>query len=497
MTRKLYYNLLSYLGCLLIAFLFCLKFSLTTSFIYNGIHGADSAIFYIIGKYWSQGYLPYVDLWDHKGPIIFFINCIGHLLTGDKIGVFILQVASLSVFEYFTLLTFRIRFNLLISGLLTIVSLFWLACSYEAGNLTEEYLLPYLAASVYFTVVWLEKRKTEPVNHHPWQAFLLGFILGFSLLTRLTNALGACGMMLAVAIILFIEKRWRNLWKNILFFILGFFTIVTPFCIYFYINGALNEMVFGSFIYNISFLHSSTQNSIHASFGIKNLLLFSIMSVNGIGLFFLSFYSYIRDKSNRTRYLIWILSTLLICSWLVFSNLNSHYRTLLLPFFPVLIIELFNSSFLNRVLRYGIIALLVFGPVYLTCRKWFSFVEYFDDRSKNQILCSYVNDNVKSIGQETDSFIGYAINQGVYIDLNIKPCYRYFSFQETQSSKSKELQMDVLSTFNSHSAKYILVNGDNGMINTILTDYYYPLQPPPELPNYHLWVRKDIVHEVY
>ena len=272
MTRETTIKWFSFLGCLLIAFLFCLKFSLTTSILYDGIHGDDSAIFYIIGKYWAQGSIPYVDLWDHKGPMIFFINCIGHLLTGDKTGVFILQVASLSVFLYFTLLTFRTRFSLLISSLLSIVSLFWLACSYEGGNLTEEYLLPYLAAAFYLTVKWLNKQESEPTDHNPWQAFLLGFILGFSLLTRLTNALSACGIMLAITVILILDKRWSNLWRNILFFLLGFLAIVVPFCIYFAFHHALEEMFFGSFLFNFGNIVSTTQKSVHNGFGYNNLL---------------------------------------------------------------------------------------------------------------------------------------------------------------------------------------------------------------------------------
>ena len=46
----------------------------------------DQAMFMTIGKYWAKGVLPYVGLWDSKGPIIFFINALGYLIFGSKTG---------------------------------------------------------------------------------------------------------------------------------------------------------------------------------------------------------------------------------------------------------------------------------------------------------------------------------------------------------------------------------------------------------------------------
>ena len=71
--------------CLLLfvasAFAGALVFSPSTSPLYSD-WGYDSAMFQTIGKYWAQGHLPYVELFDHKGPIIFFINALGYALGG-------------------------------------------------------------------------------------------------------------------------------------------------------------------------------------------------------------------------------------------------------------------------------------------------------------------------------------------------------------------------------------------------------------------------------
>ena len=186
MNRLLKNTYVQIIASVILAALFCLKFSITTSPFYH-LHGMDSAVFHIIGKYWAQGSIPYVELWDHKGPIIFFINCLGVLLTGGKTGVLLIQIFSLSVFIYFTFKTFSHYLNIIPSFLLTRCALFWLECSFIEGNLTEEYILPLLACNFYYTMLWAENRE-QRVCKDPYplsQAFLLGFILAFAFLTRM------------------------------------------------------------------------------------------------------------------------------------------------------------------------------------------------------------------------------------------------------------------------------------------------------------------------
>ena len=58
----------------------------------NRYYGYDSAFFLLIGKGIRHGMLPYLDLYDQKGPMIFYINALGYLLTDSRLGVFLLQV---------------------------------------------------------------------------------------------------------------------------------------------------------------------------------------------------------------------------------------------------------------------------------------------------------------------------------------------------------------------------------------------------------------------
>lgn len=45
-----------------------------------------------IGMSWAKGLVSYVDVFDHKGPFIFFVNMLGFKFAGDKTGVFVVQL---------------------------------------------------------------------------------------------------------------------------------------------------------------------------------------------------------------------------------------------------------------------------------------------------------------------------------------------------------------------------------------------------------------------
>lgn len=479
------------MASILLAIVFCLKFSVTTSPLYQ-IDGQDSAIFYLIGKYWAQGSLPYVDLWDHKGPVIFFINCLGYLLTKSQLGVILLQICSLSVFNLFTYKTFRLVFSTALSTVLSIFSLFWLACSYEGGNLTEEYLLPYLAMAVYYIMRWImDREKKGPVDINSWIAFLLGFILAFSFLTRLTNALSACGMMLGIGIILLYDKKWKNLLQCIVYYIAGFVVLCLPFLVYFSMHHAIDDMLFGTFFYNVSNISTTTgKNNSLAFFLSKDHILFMIMAVNCLGLLLLCPVIFFLRKEHRIGSVIWFLAAILLGVWYLRCEPMSHYRTVAVPLFPILFMGL--TYFRKGILRWAaaaIMALLLFGPSFLTLRKFNSFAQYYDDSRRIETLKKTILETIPH--EEIDSLMIYSGIPSLYLSLDIKPVYHNFSFPETQALKSQKLREDIIQEYASGKAKWILTTEDSTLISPILENDYSRINQIPQYESFSIWKREE------
>src|SRR5512134_3348825 len=53
----------------------------------------DSGVFLYVGWRLISGDIPYKDVWDHKPPLIYFVDALGLSITPDSLwGVWILEV---------------------------------------------------------------------------------------------------------------------------------------------------------------------------------------------------------------------------------------------------------------------------------------------------------------------------------------------------------------------------------------------------------------------
>lgn len=107
-TRK---NLIIYAFLTLFCIAFLLLLSASTSPLYKDLCDGDSSIFIFFGKAITLGKDAYRDYFDHKGPILFYINALGYFLTKSKVGIFILQCISLSISSIFMYKTARFSQN--------------------------------------------------------------------------------------------------------------------------------------------------------------------------------------------------------------------------------------------------------------------------------------------------------------------------------------------------------------------------------------------------
>jgi len=61
---------LVWLGCWGIAAA-VLAFCTTSSPLFQLNEGTDASAYYTMGMGWAHGAVPYRDLWDHKGPLLY------------------------------------------------------------------------------------------------------------------------------------------------------------------------------------------------------------------------------------------------------------------------------------------------------------------------------------------------------------------------------------------------------------------------------------------
>ena len=107
------------------AFLICYYSSYVSPY-YEIPMGCDSIIYHLMGRGMMEGLVPYRDLFDQKGPLIFLIYGFSYVLCGSYWLVFVLEVFAVMVsmvFCYKTALIFVSGRKAFIISLLVVYSL--------------------------------------------------------------------------------------------------------------------------------------------------------------------------------------------------------------------------------------------------------------------------------------------------------------------------------------------------------------------------------------
>ena len=132
----------------------------TSSPLYAANFWTDTNIYFTIGRGMTRGLMPYRDLFDHKGPLLFMLYALGAAISDTSfIGVFILETLSLAAAVYAGWRTV----SLFGGGRLTLLSMPILAAvvccctAFTQGGSAEEFALPALAAGVYLALALMAR----------------------------------------------------------------------------------------------------------------------------------------------------------------------------------------------------------------------------------------------------------------------------------------------------------------------------------------------------
>lgn len=165
----------------------------------------DSAVFAYIGKQMTAGKLPYIDMFDHKGPLLYLIEYLGFRISPESfMGIWFLELCNLAVTVWLLLRLCADLSQKKSAGYLS-VALSFLLCGrsvFEGGNFAEEYALPWISyAMLVFFRFFREKsyRKRDIV--------LLGIAFAAVFCLRANMVTAWLVMMPMVVAVLISEKR--------------------------------------------------------------------------------------------------------------------------------------------------------------------------------------------------------------------------------------------------------------------------------------------------
>jgi hypothetical protein len=216
----------------------------------------DVNSYFTMGKGMMNGLVIYRDLYEQKGPYLYFLYGLAYLISHRTFaGVFIFEVIAAAGFlgiAYKSMRLFCTRRSAMI-----LISLLG-ACVYVSrsfywGGAAEEFCLPLLAYSLY-CILQLFQQK-EPLEPSDKTVFLGGILAGIVMQVKYTMA-GFYAAWLLMILLIFLQRRqWKKILRACLIFAGAFFLTMVPWLVYFGMHGALKDW-YQVYIYNNLFIYA-------------------------------------------------------------------------------------------------------------------------------------------------------------------------------------------------------------------------------------------------
>lgn len=437
---------------------------------------SDYAVFTTLGYGWLNGKIPYLELFDHKGPIVFLIQLIALSLNIGKWGIWLFEIiAAVISFE----LMYRIGILLKLGWKYNIASVFVAMISYfcyvDGGNSVEEWSLPFELWALYLGIKFLLFNKNK-VNKVKKYSLYVGICFGLVSLIRINNNCIICGVILALIIHFIKNKEYNYIWDSTLYFILGLIISIIPFIIYFSYFGALKDMFYATFTFNWYYKQAWPTSPFKAVFVMLTPCL--ILPIT----------SYFYDQKYRTN-LFLTSSFIAIITFLTFCN-GRDYGHYFLMVVPLTALAMQQSISMPFWLKFFTIIYLLF-PAYLFRNRPY---EYFKNIHQNQIEASQsfysrpVVDAIAEIIPAKDLWSVYTygdLELGAYLyELGESPIGKFSFFQNKFLNVDKGIKQQIQCSFKESSPKWILSSIDiknEDVFNDFIDNYSeFPKDRLPE-----------------
>ena len=326
-------------GCVLnLLFCCCTAVAVGTLFhLYPGNHlypVGDSAAFIYIGKQMIAGKVPYLDCFDHKGPLLYLIQYAGLSLTrGSTDGLWAVEVVNMAVTLLILVklcaLASERRSSSWLALLITFIACGWRI--YEGGNFTEEYALPWISVAL---LVFYRFFRTG--TYRKRDIILLGIAFSAAFLLR-ANMIAVWAACMPLVLICFLkEKRYRDLSICTGLFFTGVLAAACPILLWLVHNNALRPFIECYFSFNLLY---SAEVGMNAAMMLHLGKVFSLMILPGVAAFIISLATRGKDALRRINFLCFAISFLM----LEMSGRDyPHYLITILPILSFSFADLFD-----------------------------------------------------------------------------------------------------------------------------------------------------------
>jgi len=482
-----------YCICLLISAIFFSIFGFNSP-IYKFNTDHDFQWFMTMGNGLANGKIPYRDLFEQKGPIVYFVTAFASLFPNPNLIILIIEIVSLSLFFFFAYRICRKYLNdlyALIAIPVLAFAIFTCWCRMFSAAAVEEFALPIYA---YFLLCWLEF-LTEKKSWNCTRSLCLGLCFGIILWVKFTLVYFMIAPMIIWLIISIRRRQFKTILFNALCMIAGVLIVSVPILLFYALHHAIDDLFYVYFYINLTAYGSTTPIMILSSFG----LVFAIGPV----VLFLILWGVIRFAVKNWKEIsgkILLTAFLINVALLVYSSRNIvYYYGGLIPYAIIGVADFLKliSNKLHIVNHFKKIYTAIIAGLILLCIPC-SILTYEWGRNKNEYIPLVVADIIQEYEEEHNtkaSLFCYKFwDFGFYNAAGIIPNNYFFANNVFKKENFPELYESFNRYITQQTSDFIIteVKTWNNEKN-LLAQYYQPYTSDLSTSTYHY--RK--VHDFY
>lgn len=465
--------------------------------------GYDQSCFYTIGKGICIGKIPYLDFYDNKGLLAYWLYSIISYIGDFRKAIFICQ--TLIVF-FILMITKAYAKQLHLKRIIVLQVLFFIIYNVicvDAGMYTEDISLPFILLSIVESLLILKKYTKADDKSIIKNYFVISISFWIVLATRINCALPISGMLFCLGLIMLFNKRFKDFWKLILIFIVCGIIICSPIVIWLYSKGALYECIYQSFLVNFSY--NKVNDALSFSDIFLNINQFSIVFYLLLIISVICIlYQIVKNWNDKPiKYFCFVMFFALVFSVISISVITNAYYHHLSSFAGISIYTMFlflynissEKSLINvkfqRIFK-SIISIMLALLVFTYTTSLVTFENQIKDINVKSVISSYLNHfnsspsemrtELEQIGEmipqeDRNSVFEIDSDPRFYVYTNIQPCKRIFVCRHTFTQANDDLHKEFLSYFQDDPPKWLIISlktyEDNEIMSIINEKYQH------------------------
>lgn len=420
-------------------------------------YGTDSSIFVVMARGLLAGRTPYVDLFDHKGPLFWFVEALPLAVWNHTASIWLFELICMAA----SLLLLRGTLRTLGAGeracALAGAAYTLAVCAVgQGGNFTEIYCLPLILAACRLGVG--ERRGG-------WRYVAMGALVSAAFWIRVNNALVVAGAAAACWMIGPKGSRWKDLLRLTALGLIGFILVSAPLIWFYARRGALDEMVYGAFIHNVLYSSANLSRRLRLLNGQYFLLAASaaLVPLAGASL-----------CKRAVRPFLYVLGTAGLTACIISPNQYPHYLLLLTPALALAVGGAAGLpreaappprtapvySLWKRTWTICACCLIAVYGIWSAARAGAHFMSVLRDRDAFGAPVREVLSLIPE--EERDSILTYDVDASWYIITDTLPCHRLFFLQTKLARVNPEFADEILAYLESDPPAWILIPPEAG-----------------------------------